>query len=76
MSLAEKRDHEFVPVHKLLSESEASEVLEKMSLRRENLPKISTEDPQIVKIGGKSNQVVKIYRKDNGQEYEYFRLIV
>ena len=76
MSLAEKRDHEFVPVHKLLSESETSEMLEKMSLKKENLPKVSFEDPQIVKIGGKPNQVVKIYRKDNGHEYEYFRLII
>ena len=47
-----------------------------MSLKKENLPKVSFEDPHIVKIGGKPNQVVKIYRKDNGHEYEYFRLII
>lgn len=71
-----KSDHEFVPEHELLSEKEANTVLEKLGLKRENLPKILSEDPQSKKLGAKPGQIVRIYRKDNGHEYEYYRFVV
>jgi DNA-directed RNA polymerase subunit H len=74
--LAAKSDHEFVPVHELLSEKEANAVLEKLGLKRENLPKIFTEDAQSKKLGAKPGQIIRIYRKDNGHEYEYYRFVV
>jgi DNA-directed RNA polymerase subunit H len=74
--LAGKSDHEFVPGHELLSEKEAASVLEKLGLKRENLPKIFADDPQTVKLGAKPGQIIKIYRKDNGHEYEYYRLVI
>lgn len=74
--MANKRDHEFVPVHELLSEKEANSVLAKLDIKRENLPKMFTEDPQSKKLGAKAGQIVRIYRRDNGQDYEYYRIVV
>ncbi len=74
--MAEKRDHEFVPVHEALSEKETGSVLSKLGLKKENLPKVFADDPQIVKIGAKPGQVLRIHRQDNGHEYEYFRFVV
>jgi len=74
--LAGKSDHEFVPGHELLSEKEAGAVLEKLGLKRENLPKMFVEDPQAKKLNAKPGQIVRIYRKDNGHEYEYYRFVI
>lgn len=74
--MADKSDHEFVPVHELLSDKEAERILNQLSLKRENLPKILIEDPQAIKLGAKAGQIIKIYRKDNGHEYEYFRFVI
>ena len=74
--MANKSDHEFVPVHEILSENEAKDVLGAMGLEKENLPKIMKSDPQIIKIGGEEGKVVKISRNDYGNEYSYYRLIV
>ena len=71
-----KRDHDFVPVHELLSEKEANTVLESMGLTRENLPKIFAEDPQVKKAGAKPGQVIRVHRSDNGHDYEYYRFVV
>jgi DNA-directed RNA polymerase subunit H (RpoH/RPB5) len=74
--LADTSDHEFVPIHKLLSEKEANAILDKLMLKRENLPKILVEDPQAKRLNAKAGQIIKINRKDNGHEYEYFRFVV
>lgn len=71
-----KSDHDFVPAHELLSEKEANTVLEKLNLKRENLPKLFTEDPQAKRLNAKPGQIVRIYRNDNGHENEYYRLVV
>lgn len=74
--MASKSDHEFVPVHELLSEKEANSVLEKLGAKKENLPKIFVEDQQAKRLNAKPGQVLRVYRKDNGMEYEYYRLVV
>lgn len=74
--MADKRDHDFVPVHELLSDKEANAMLEKLGLKRENLPKIFTEDPQAKRLGAKPGQIIKIYRTDNGHDYEYYRFVI
>ncbi len=74
--MADTSDHEFVPIHKLLSEKEANAILDKLMLKRENLPKILVEDPQAKRLNAKAGQIIKINRKDNGHEYEYFRFVV
>ncbi len=76
MFLVEKGGHRFVPVHEILDEKDAEEILGSMKLKRENLPKISVEDPQIQGIGAKPGQVIKISRNDYGKKYPYYRLVV
>ncbi len=73
--MVSKRDHDFVPIHQLLSEKEVNTVLEKLNLRKENLPKLFAEDPQVKKLGAKPGQIVRVYRNDNSHEYEYYRLV-
>ena len=71
-----KKDHEFVPLHELLSNAEADKVLKSLNAKAENLPKLLENDPQAKKLGAKPGQVVRISRDDEGNEYEYYRLVV
>ena len=71
-----KSDHEYVPVHELLSEKEIAVVLDKMGLKKENLPKIFSSDPQAKRLSAKAGQVIIVSRVDNGNEFEYYRLVV
>lgn len=74
--MASKRDHEFVPVHELLSESEANKVLKELGVGTANMPKIPATDAQVVKLGGKPGQLIRIHRAEDGKEYMYYRYIV
>ncbi len=74
--MVSKSDHEYVPVHELLSEKEIGGILEKMGLKKENLPKIFSSDPQAKRLGAKGGQVIRVSRIDNGNEFEYYRLVV
>ncbi len=71
-----KSDHELVPVHELMSDKEVAELFKKLGLSIENLPKIFDTDTQAVKLGAKEGQVIRIYRKDDKNEYEYYRRVV
>jgi DNA-directed RNA polymerase subunit H len=71
-----KKDHEFVPLHELLSNAEAEKVLKSLNAKAENLPKILESDPQAKKLGAKVGAIVKISREDAGNEYEYYRLVI
>lgn len=74
--MPDKRDHEYVPVHEIMSDAETKSLLEKMGLRKENLPKILEDDPQALKLGAKLGQVLRIKRNDYGNEHSYYRLVV
>lgn len=71
-----KSDHEFVPVHEVLSEKEIGGILEKMGLKKENLPKIFASDPQAKRVGAKAGQVIRVSREDAGNKFEYYRLVI
>lgn len=73
--MSDKTDHDNVPVHSVLSQKEATEVLSKMNLKPENLPKLMSTDPQVVKVSGKPGDVIRVIRKDFGNEYKYYRLV-
>ncbi len=71
-----KSDHELVPVHELMTDKEVSELFKKLGITIENLPKIFDTDPQAKKLEAKPGQVIRIYRKDDKNEYEYYRKVV
>ncbi|HID71798.1 MAG TPA: DNA-directed RNA polymerase subunit H [Thermoplasmata archaeon] len=57
-----KRRHELVPEHRVLSGEEAEMVLKRLKLKREQLPKISVDDPIAKEIGAKVGDIVEIRR--------------
>ena len=71
-----KREHELVPIHRIMSESEINELLEKMGITANNLPKILLTDPQAKKISAKVGDVIEIEREDLGIQYKYYRQVV
>ena len=70
-----KRDHELVPVHRIMSASEIKKLLEEMDLKAYNLPKIHESDPQAKKIGAKAGDVM-MEREDMKISYKQFRQVV
>jgi DNA-directed RNA polymerase subunit H (RpoH/RPB5) len=74
--LTDKIDNEIVPLHALIEGKESRAVLADMQLKPENLPKIFSTDPQAVKLGAKPGDVIKIKRRDYGNAYEIYRLVV
>ena len=74
--MSSKSDHELVPVHEVMSEKDAKEVLAKLEIGAANLPKMLDTDPQAVKLQAKPWQIIKVRRKDGDIEYDYYRLVV
>ncbi len=70
-------DHNLVPHHLLLSENEASQVLKKYVIDKEQLPKIKVKDPVILEIGGQVGDIVKVIRtSQTAGEAEFYRLVI
>lgn len=74
--LSPKSDHELVPIHEIMSDTEVKDLLKTMQIVPENLPKIYTSDPQVIKLGAKPSQILKIGRKEDGIAYQYYRIVV
>ncbi|MGC8547817.1 MAG: DNA-directed RNA polymerase subunit RpoH/Rpb5 C-terminal domain-containing protein [Candidatus Micrarchaeia archaeon] len=66
-------NHYLVPPHRVLSQQEVEQVLNKLGLSVQNLPKILANDPQVVKLKAKVGNVIEI---DRGKEGKYYRLVV
>lgn len=64
-------EHELVPEHRLLSEEEAAEVLERLRVDREQLPKVKRSDPAIrllersLEAEVEEGRVVKVIRRSH-----------
>ena len=71
-----KRDHEFVPIHRILSANKVSEVLARLGIMSSNLPKILKSDPQAVKLQAQVGDVLEIERDDFGNKYIHYRQVV
>jgi len=75
-------EHELVPEHYLLTETEAKEVLEGMNLTRDQLPKIRHSDACIRLLENiygpiQEGRVVKVVRKSSTAErFVAYRLII
>ncbi len=70
-----KREHELVPVHKIMSADDIEDMLKARGITANNLPKISASDQQAKKLGAKPGDVLLIERND-GKEYDYYRQVV
>ncbi|WP_456366004.1 DNA-directed RNA polymerase subunit H [Thermococcus sp.] len=69
--------HELVPEHRVLSEEEKEELLNKYRIRISQLPQILVSDPAVVELGAKPGDVIEIKRKSpTAGIYYYYRLVV
>ncbi|MBR9678008.1 MAG: DNA-directed RNA polymerase subunit H [Nanoarchaeota archaeon] len=70
-------DIEIVPEHRILSEEEKKQLLEKYNITLFQLPRILPKDPIIKKIEGKLGDVVEIKRKSStAKESNYYRVVM
>ena len=56
-------NHELVPSHVILSESEIEKVFKDLDFEIEKLPKIKTNDPVVKDIGAKQGDILEITRE-------------
>ena len=69
--------HELVPEHKILSEKESKDLLEKYEIKPDQLPKILDTDPAAISIGAKPGQIIKIVRKSRtAKQATVYRFVV
>lgn len=71
-----KREHELVPVHRIMSAREIEELVAKFETKTSNLPKILKTDPQVVRLQAQVGDVLEIDRNDFGKEYKHYRQVV
>jgi len=70
-------NHELVPLHEILSETEKTKVLERYNITPDQLPKILDSDPVCLSIDAKPGQIVRITRKSHtAREAVAYRLVV
>lgn len=66
-----------VPKHIILNKEEEKEVLDKFSIKPENLPKILINDPVVKEIGAKEGNILKIIRKSKTAGTSlYYRIVI
>lgn len=69
--------HELVPEHRVLSEDEKEELLNKYRIKISQLPQILVSDPAVAELGAKPGDVIEIKRKSpTAGVYYYYRLVV
>jgi len=70
-------ESEFVPKHRILSEKEKMEFLEKYKVKLSQLPRISIDDPAIKRFNPKPGDIVEIIREvpEIGKT-KYYRVVV
>jgi len=69
--------HILVPDHIKLSEDEKLKVLEKLNVKKEQLPKIKLKDPAIQTLEANPGDIIKVKRKSpTNLETEYYRMVV
>ena len=68
---------ELVPKHRILSENEKKELLNKYGVKPLQLPRILSTDPVILELGAKPGDIVEITRKSRTiGESKYYRIVI
>jgi DNA-directed RNA polymerase subunit H len=69
--------HELVPKHKLLTNKEALDLLDKYQISVIDLPQIFEKDPVAIAIGAKEGDVIKIIRDSSTtvKTIDYYRYV-
>lgn len=67
--------HILQPKHIKLSEKEKNELLEKFRISPSQLPKIVSTDPALPE-GCNKGDIIKIERKEEGETYLFYRVVV
>ncbi len=69
--------HELVPKHKLLTNKETLDLLDKYQISVIDLPQIFEKDPVAIAIGAKEGDVIKIIRDSSTtvKTINYFRYV-
>ena len=67
--------HILQPKHTKLSEKEKNQLLEELRISVSQLPKILATDPALPE-GCQKGDVIKIERKDEGETYTFYRVVV
>ena len=68
--------HILQPKHIKLKADEASKLLAKFNIRKDQLPKIKHSDLGIASLDVNKGDVIKILRRSEEGEKEYFRVVV
>jgi DNA-directed RNA polymerase subunit H len=70
-------NHELVPKHEIIGESEIATLMQQYKITPKQLPRIIESDPVIKEIGAKIGDIIKITRKSpTAGESVYYRLVV
>ena len=70
-------EHELVPKHRIMGEDEVKELLERLGIKKWQLPKILESDPVAMVIGARAGDVIEITRKSpTAGEAKYYRVVV
>jgi len=69
--------HKLVPLHTIISEKEAEEMLKNFKIKIDQIPKILDTDPVSISIGAKPGQIIKVVRNSHtAKEAVIYRLVV
>ncbi|MEA1895117.1 MAG: DNA-directed RNA polymerase subunit H [Euryarchaeota archaeon] len=69
--------HIMVPIHRILDDDEAEEVLSRYGIEKEKLSKVMTVDPAIKEIGADAGDVIEITRNsETAGEFVFYRLVI
>ncbi len=70
-------EHELVPKHIILSEEDATKLLQMYNISKKQLPKIHAKDPAIKPMEPKAGDIVKILRNSPTTKTSvYYRVVV
>ncbi len=69
-------NHVLVPKHEILTKEEEKEFLDKIRIKKEDLPRIRKEDPAIRHLNPKLGDIVRIERKSPTAGKSYFYRVV
>ena len=67
--------HILQPKHVVLKQEEIEKILAKYNISLSQLPKIKITDPALPQ-GASIGDVIKIERKEDGETYFYFRVVI